>query len=79
MGERFDDKGEELVYRFLKLANSFGLPEWKRVRFAVTAIEYEAIRKFCLARDGKFTGRIGAVPLSIELAEPKLWVEYKQK
>lgn len=77
MGERFDDKGEELVYRLLKLANIFGLPEWKRARFAVSPEEYEAIRKFCLKRDGKFVGRIGTIPLTIEDREPALWVEYK--
>lgn len=77
MSERFDDKGEELVFRFLKLANMFGLPKWKHVRFAVDAEEYEAIRKFCLRRDGKFTGRIGAVPLIVEYCEPESWIEYK--
>ena len=77
MGERFDDKGEELVFRLLKLSNTFGLPEWKRVRFAVSVEEYESIREFCLKRDGKFVGRIGAVPLAIEDCEPELWVEYK--
>lgn len=79
MGERFDDKGEELVFRLLKLSNRFGLPEWKRIRFAVSVEEYEAIKKFCLKRDGKFVGRIGAVPLAIEDREPELWVEYSCK
>jgi len=49
----------------------------KRLRFAVTAEEYADIRRYCLARDGRFHGRIRNCPLIVEEQpdDPPLFIE----
>ena len=59
---------DRLVYELSFLVNQLVIPntEWRRVRFAVTQQEYDALRDVCLRQDGYFFGSIRGVPLLVE-------------
>ena len=52
---------------------------WRRVRFAVSPAEHEAIRRFFLEHGGVFHARVADVPLIVEENpfEPQFMTEIK--
>ena len=57
---------DRLIYELVKTVNHLPPVTWRRVRFAVTEDEWEMLRQYCLAKDGRWHGRIRDIPLVIE-------------
>lgn len=69
----------DIIAHLVKLANDTRFPTgYRRLRIAVTAEEYAAVRRYFLEKDGKFHGRIMNIPLVVELApsDPPMLSEF---
>lgn len=67
MSDGIVDTTEALVFDLVKTVMFLPPHTWRRVRFAVSLEEIEAIRKYIVKRDGKCFDRIRDVPLVVEL------------
>lgn len=73
----YDDPTEKLIADIARITLHIPITHGAgaRIRIAVTPAEWQAIREFCLKRDGLFCGRIKDFELMVEDMPNQRWFE----